>query len=312
MKGFFKCRKNKQFVEEHVEELSGYPKKAGKIMTWLNRRYNDRVEKEASLRLIYGNREKRSRMYNIDKMLEFSGIKRHFNILTAEVLLYMVFIVALISAVISYMIIKKWFMIIIAFALPYAISFILLYVMSGIYYIRLEKNIMTFLNLIENFNKTEDDIVQIIRKTVVYVDNPLKELLRDFCSDAEVLGDTGQAFETLGSKIEHDKCRVLLRNLEVCSRYDSDYGEVIKDCRMSMSDYLSIKAERKAIISNGRIEVIILLVSAVLITMLYNNISEGMWNLLTDTLIGNCILLYCGIVLLICVIMMVLFDKNGG
>ena len=79
-----------------------------------------------------------------------------------------------------------------------------------------------------------------------------------------------------------------------------------------MTDYLSIKAERRAIISNGRIEVAILLVSAGIIVMLYAGITDGMWSLLFDTFIGNCILLYCAVVFIVCLVMMVLFDKNGG
>lgn len=299
-------------MREYSDIEDNNSKKAGKIMNWLNRRYNERVEEETRLRMTFGNRSKKSRLYSIDKMIEYSGLKRHFNNLTAEIMLYFLFLISVISSIGSMLLFHRWVISVIALILPYTAIFILLYVMSGIYYVKLEKNIMTFLNLIENFNKTEDDIVQIIRRTVMYVDNPLREMLRDFCSDAEILGDTRQAFEILESKIEHDKCQMLLRNLEVCSRYDSDYGDVIKDCRMSMSDYLNVKAERKAIISNGRIEVVILLVSAVVILFLYSNISADMWMLLTDTFIGNCIMLYCGIVLFICIIMMVLFDKNGG
>ena len=296
MKEFFKRDKSA------VESITG----------WLEKRYNKRMQREAGLQLLVGNRSHKQGLYLIDKMIEYSGVKRHMGFLTAEVFLYFVILLAAVAGIAGYILSGKLIVSMAVAALAFVMVFLVIYIMSGVYYISLEKNIMTFLNLIDNFNKSEDDIVEIIRKTVGYVDNPLKELLRDFCNDAKLLGDTRAAFENLEGKLEHDKCRELIRNIEVCSRYDSDYAEVIHDCRISMTDYLSIKAERRAIISNGRIEVAILLVSAGIIVMLYAGITNGMWLLLFDTFIGNCILLYCAVVFIVCLVMMVLFDKNGG
>lgn len=295
----------KEFFKKDKSELE-------RITGWLERRYKKRLQKEAELQLLVGNRCRKQRLYLIDKMLEYSGFKRKIRYLTAELFLILVLMLSIIAGIFAYMYSEKAVAALSVAGLTFIVAFLVVYIMSGVYYISLEKNIMTFLNLIDNFNKSEDDIVEIIRRTVGYVDNPLKELLRDFCNDAKMLGDTRVAFENLEGKIEHDKCRELIRNIEVCSRYDSDYAEVIHDCRVSMTDYLSIKAERRAIISNGRMEVVILLASAVVIVMLYAGISESMWSLLTDTFIGNCILMYCAVVLIVCLVMMVLFDKNGG
>lgn len=283
-----------------------------KIVAWLDNRYNKRVENENRLKMLEGNRAKKSVLYRIDKMIEYSGFKRRIHFLTAEVLIYSVLILSVTGAGLSLYIWHSWLISLIVVLLFPLVSFVTIYIMSGFYYISLEKSIMTFLNLIDNFNKSEDDIVEIIKRTVPYVDEPLKGMLRDFCSDAHMTGDTRQAFCNLEARIEHDKCREILRNIEVCSRYDSDYGEVIRDCRLSMTDFLSIKSERKAIISNGRVEVIILLVSAALIIMLYGNITQGMWSLLFGTMVGNCLLLYSAVIVIICIVVMVLFDKNGG
>lgn len=281
------------------------------ITKWLDNRYSIRMQKEAELQVLVGNRKHKQGLYRIDKMIEYSGLKRYIRYMTADVFLCFAALLGIVAGAAGLILTGKLVVAIFASGIISVALFLVIYIMSGVYYISLEKNIMTFLNLIDNFNKSEDDIVEIIRRTVAYVDNPLKDLLRDFCNDAELLGDTRVAFENLTGKIEHDKCRELIRNIEVCSRYDSDYAEVIRDCRVSMTDYLSIKAERKAIISNGRMEVTILLASAVIIVMLYAGITEGIWSLLLDTMIGNIIILYCVLVLLVCFIMMILFDKNG-
>ena len=78
-----------------------------------------------------------------------------------------------------------------------------------------------------------------------------------------------------------------------------------------MIDYLAVKSERKAIILNGRMEVIILLACSVLIVFLFASMTTGMQDLLFSTFIGRIILTYCFIVLMICIVMMFMFDKNG-
>ncbi|MBE5936529.1 MAG: hypothetical protein E7265_00690 [Lachnospiraceae bacterium] len=282
------------------------------VIKWLDERYNRRIEKENELKQLVGNREKKSLLYRLDKMLEYSGAIKVIQGITAELYIYYVGVITVAVGIIIFYFSSMWYLAFIGCLLIPVLAFLIIYILSGVYYNALERNIMTFLNLIENFNKSEDDIVQIIRRTVIYIDEPLKSLLRDFCNDAKMSGDTRHAFEKLESRVEHDKCRELLRNIEVCSRYDSDYGEVIRDCRASMSNYLSTKSERKAIIANGRTEVIILLISAAAILMLFDRISSDMWTLLTDSFIGNCLLFYCGVVIIICIVMMILFDKNGG
>lgn len=80
---------------------------------------------------------------------------------------------------------------------------------------------------------------------------------------------------------------------------------------MSMIDYLAVKADRKAIINNGRAEIVILIISAVGIIFLFSGITSDLWNVLINTFIGNIILFYCFVILAICMVMMIVFDKRG-
>ena len=250
-------------------------------------------------------------MYKIDRMLDYSGINRKGRVISAEVFIaFMVLCTVIINAVSLILTHKLVIGMMISIVLT-VIAFIVLYMMTGVYFNKLESNIMTLLNLVENFNKSDDDIVQIFRKSIAYVEEPLSDLLTLFCSEAETMGDVNKAFDNLQARIEHKRFRQLLRNLQVCFRYETDFDQVIKDCRKSMIDYLAVKSERKAIILNGRMEVIILLACSVLIVFLFASMTTGMQDLLFSTFIGRIILTYCFIVLMICIVMMFMFDKNG-
>lgn len=281
------------------------------LVRWLDNRYRKRIEKERNLQVTVGNRERKSFLYRLDRVLDYSGLRNRIGNISAEA--YMAFIMAVViitgMAVIAFT--GNVFLAISITFIVISISAVVLYILSGVYYSRLEKEIMTFLNLVENFSKTENDIVQIFKKTIHYMEEPLRKIMEEFCSEAESMGDSGPAFENMIIKVEHAKCRELFRNLSVCSKYEANYDEVACDCRTSMLDYLSVKAERKAIIANGRAEIIILLISAAFIVLLFSRITENLFGILTGTMVGNIILLYCSIVIMICLIVMVIFDKRS-
>ncbi len=280
------------------------------IVAWLDERYRKRIDKERDLQIAVGNRERKSLLYKLDRMLDYSGLRNKMNI-GAEA--YIAFIAALMAAcaVITHIFTGNIFLAISVTFIVISISSVVLYILSGIYYSRLEKEIMTFLNLVENFSKTENDIVQIFKKTIHYINEPLRSIMEEFCSEAESMGDTEPAFENMIVRVEHAKCRELFRNLNVCSKYEANYDEVACDCRTSMLDYLSVKSERAAIIANGRAEIIILLIGAMCTVFLFSGITENIFGVLTGTLAGNIILLYCFIVVVICMVVMIMFDKRS-
>ena len=48
---------------------------------------------------------------------------------------------------------------------------------------------LPFLNLVENFSKSEDDIVNILDRANEYMTNPLKDIINDFVMDARLYAD---------------------------------------------------------------------------------------------------------------------------
>lgn len=284
---------------------------ANAFIRWLDRKYKKRLIKERKIRQTTGNHSKESFLYRIDRMLDYSGIRNMAGSINAEMYIVFVGILAVFAGIIGMIAFHSIFFSFAAAIIIILLSCIILYVLSGIYYNRLENEIMTFLNLVENFSKTDNDIVQIFKKALFYLEEPLKGLLLEFCNEAESMGDTAAAFNNFSARIEHAKCRELLRNLQVCSKYEANYDEVVQDCRMSMIDYLAVKADRKAIINNGRAEIVILIISAAGIVFLFSRITSDLWNVLVNTFIGNIILFYCFVILAICMLIMIVFDKRG-
>lgn len=295
--------------------MKGFSKILGKTDAYfkLTEKYEERLREERRRQIEEGNTVKKPFLYRIDRLLEYSGLKRHFPFINAEIFIALYVMLFIAVYVLAAVIFKGYIAGIIADALLCVSVYSVFYIINGSYYRKLEENIMTFLNLIENFSKTEDDIVQIFRKTIPYIGEPVRNILTEFCSEAETCGDVNRAFDNMNSRIEHRKCRELIHNIRVCSRYESNYDMLVRDCRTSMMDFLEIKAERKAIINNGRAEIVILLLSASLIVYLFSNIvSGGLAELLFGSFIGKAIVLYCIAVVIISLVMMLTYDKKGG
>lgn len=295
MKGFF----------EYFAKTDAYER--------LRRRYEKRLSRERRRQMEEGNTSKKPFLYRLDRMLEYSGIRRLLPFVNAEIFIAFYVLALFIIFAVCMFIFKSPVAGVLADIFMCLTVWCVMYIISGNYYRKLEDNIMTLLNLIENFSKTEDDIVRIFRKTIPYIGEPVRTILTEFCSEAEACGDVNRAFDNLNARIEHRKCRELLHNIRVCSRYESNYDMLVRDCRASMMDFLAIKAERKAIINNGRAEIVILLLSAALIVYLFSNIvSGGLFILMFESVAGRVIVVYCAAVFMISVIMMLTYDKRGG
>ncbi len=281
------------------------------LIRWLNGRYYERKQKEKKIQESIGNHKDASFLYRIDRLLERSGLRNIIRVMNAELYILCSAAVYTVALVFIYLATGSLLIVISMLFVLIALSYIILYVLSGIYYSGLEKELMTFLNLVENFSKTEKDIVQIYKKTLFYVRDPLKTLISDFCSEAESSGNIQMAFDNIIYRVEHVKFREIMRNFQVCSKYEANYDTVVKDIRISMIDYLEIKNERKSIINNARAEIIILIIAAAGIVALFSEITSGLSTLLLETFIGNIIIFYCCIVLVICFVLMITFDKRG-
>ena len=55
-----------------------------KLFDWFERRYRLRAGKEKKEQMLYGNRDKKPLLYRLDKIVEYSGLKRKLKFMNAE------------------------------------------------------------------------------------------------------------------------------------------------------------------------------------------------------------------------------------
>lgn len=165
---------------------------------------------------------------------------------------------------------------------------------------QIDEQTISFLNLIENFSKTEDDIINIFDKANQYMKEPLKGIINQFVLDSRLNGNIDEAFEKLIKKLCGTKLSDVIESLKICSEHDSNYEMVVSDSKKSVNVYLKSLSVRNAIRNSARVDMAALVLALFIIVKLLNSfLSENIWIIMTGSFIGIGILLYFAAVFMI-------------
>ena len=270
-----------------------------------------RLSEQERLRMEEGVQEKTDLLYRLDMMLVYSNIKKWIPFMNTEIFIGM----AVLFSIAAYLIVSKatgvWIFGLLGAGCVCLSLYLVLYFLSGMNYQRTEKSLTAFLNLLENYSITSDDLIHILHKTAINMEEPVQSALYECYAEATSTGNAGLALRNLQKKIEHEKFKELVRNLEICSRYEANYAEIIKDSRSLIQEYSAYSQERKSIINNARIEILMIVGCCGLVFWMVDDFSaKGIMSVLLGTTAGNVLLLYCVAMLLAALWMVIAVDKH--
>lgn len=262
-------------------------------------RETDRKEKEQKRNNEDGVQNKRHLLYKIDLLITYSNIQRRFPYINGELFFLCSIFFSALGGLEVWILTELWFGGVASAILIFISFFLILNILSGINYKKTERTLLSFVDLLENYSRSSDDIAYILSQVASYVEEPIRTAIEESYDDCIRIG-ISQALNKLQQKIEHEKFKDIIRNIEISSRYEANYSEVIIGNRDLLKEYLSTRQKRKTILNNGRREVLIL--TFIFIFMVYSLnalLSVDLYNLLITTLIGRGILVYCAGVLLL-------------
>jgi len=296
----------KYFRESRI--ISG---SVNKIYGKAEEKYHERLQEKEAKRLEEGNIKDASFLNRLDFLIERSHIKHVIPFLNTEV--YILFIIGSLAGglALGTFVLGFWI-----YGLVLALSLIVttygvMYIKAGRNYDKIDNEMLTMLNIMENYSGSTDDILNIIGGTYGYLKEPLRSYLEEFYTETSVTGDKGAAFQKLEVRIENDRLRDTIRNLEICSRHDANYREVIEDSKRSLKEYLRAKEKRKAITTNGRIEIALTVAMSIGTVIAFDGMMGGVVNSLMSSFIGNILLVISVVVIAVAAINAISIDKGG-
>lgn len=164
---------------------------------------------------------------------------------------------------------------------------------------QIEKQMLSFMNLIENFSMADDDIINICDRADQYLKEPLRGIIHEFVMEARLYGDLEGSFDKLMKKLDGTKLKEVFQSIKICSRHSNNYGEVIKDARSSVKTYLKSKSIQRAVINSARVDFAALIIAGGIIIKILNEfLTQNVFTILFSGYIGVAIIVYCVVILL--------------
>lgn len=165
--------------------------------------------------------------------------------------------------------------------------------------VRIRKNeeaidggMVQFLNLLESFTSTSDDIVYILSACAEYVTGPIYPILKNFVNDVNLYGDLRNSFVQMADTLGNTMMAECIRNIDICSMHEANYKIVAEDMRATVLGTIKSKNIKKSMTANAKVDVITLLFAfVVIIYMIDNFLSQAsVLQILMGSVVGNVIL----------------------
>lgn len=269
-----------------------------RLRRWLKASEEKRTTAEEQLRNIEGNQEKNSIFYTLDLTLNQSGIKKFIPFLSTE---YLILFSALAATASFFLagIITEWSYGILAAITVFFIPYLLVRVLAEINHKRIEEQIIHFLNTVDNYNQSEDNLITIFGKVYKYLEEPLRSAIEDCYVEASYTGDMSAAFRKLETRIVHERFSEILQNLELCSLHEANYHVIITESREIMTKHKKSRDTIKNIVNKAKMSMLAMIIMMVLLVLLVSNIIEvNLITAMTGSVIGMAILIYLGFVMI--------------
>lgn len=232
-----------------------------------------RAEAERQQRDIHGEGIKTDWLGRLDEELAYSGIKDKLKWMTTEIYIIIVTLITTFVVTITVVIGGLW-QGLLAGILTIAIFKLTITLISNSRDKKIETQMLQFMNIIDNFSKTSDDLIDILEKASRYIEDPLGGQIYDAVQEARNTGDSLLALQELQNNIKNKHFKILIRNLETSSRFENNYSDIIEDCRNIFHDYIKAQKEKRSIRLNGAAEILIMVFTGAISVSMIGQIAD--------------------------------------
>lgn len=278
------------YFKQHVQ----LKKTMLKIYDRLSKQEQDRIREERNIRDMHGIGLKKDWLTKLDEELGYSGIKDKFKWLTTEIYVIIIAVLIVIAAVIGTLVSNALVGICLGL-LMIVISKVVISVMSNSRDKQTEAIMLQFMNIVDNFSKLSDDLIYILERSSKYIDEPLSSQIYDAVIEAKNTGDSLTALEQLQDKVRNKHFKVLIRNLEVSSRLETNYSDIIEDCRNVFHAYIKAEKEKRDIRMSGVTEIAVMVILGIACVIMMGGVTDqgnAIIALLNGGVIGLIILIF--------------------
>lgn len=219
-----------------------------------------RRQTERQLKALYGEIDKRDRLTYIEENIRYSGLSRKYQFITPEiVLLFMIFVIAFLAVTGVFFKINGYliFAVGIIFFMALDIGF---KSMRNKRMKKTEDELLTFINAVDGYAGMSDDIIHVLDNAsgMLDLESPLRHEIAFAVSAARNSGQESAALSMLMANIEHPFFKTFIRNLEISSRNNANYKDIVAESRGLLKNYTENTKRLENIYNNGRVYMLLM------------------------------------------------------
>ena len=222
-----------------------------------------REELKGQLEALYGSMDNRGWITHVSENLEYSGLEARYKWLTPE--LYIVLLTPLLAAAFigGWLAMSRWYWGLATAALVYLLIEYIFGRMRNYRYRMEEAQLSSLINLVESYAAESDDIIYILHRAGEMISGPMHdEILRCILSVQNGV-QTTKALRALEGRIEHPFFKTFIRNLEISSRNNAGYREIVAECRKMLMEQLESSKKMSDIYRSARVRLVTVLAGSV-------------------------------------------------
>lgn len=144
------------------------------------------------------------------------------------------------------------------------------------------------LDLLGSFAASGAVYSNIFGQISIYMNEPLRSAFEDFEAEGRMSGDISMALLSLADRIEHPQFKQLIRNMEITSRHSEDIEGLVNDTRRSLRDYIRESSDRKTMLRESAINMGLLMLMSYVVLVITAGLSDtNAVTVLTGTIPGR-------------------------
>lgn len=236
----------------------------------------------------------------VEQELQYSGLKRRFPFLTAENWIVGNAVCGAAVFAVAQFFVPKWWLALGVSGVLFGGEWLLLAAAKARAMQSVNQNLLKFLDFLGNYSVTAGEVTGIFNQVSRYVEEPLKSALDECYYEAQVTGDASLALLSMAEKIEHPQLKELVRNMEVSIRYCADFKAFVNGSRRSVREYLRSGGERKSMLREAAVNIVLLLgLSGFILLTVDGLIEVSIWHILLFTWPGRIALSVIAVIFLL-------------
>ncbi len=237
----------------------GYKKIIDDLRHGAENKLKQRLKTEANRQLLYGNTNKKGLIVKIDKLLMGSQIRNKLPWLTTETFIAIVMLFAIAACVGMCYLSGQITLGITASAFVIFAAWAVLTTMNHNIYMKIDKEMSRFINIISNFATSRDDLIQILSMSCEYIDGPLKAAVEQKTQQAFTTGNSYEALEELEAAVNHPFFKMIIHSLNMASQHDANYQAIIENSMEILQQQIKFDNEKKAMKASRRVNILAML-----------------------------------------------------